>query len=101
MLPTLALILALWTTPTSARVEWTQPPQVRQTCVYVEHVSQPPVLIRCWAWLPPGGYAITLGDVAPVDGMMRPAGGDQYLISWDGHAEKAPLRSLLYLPGFW
>ena len=91
---------ALWTGPGRAVVSWEQPPQVHLTCVYVEHVNQPPILIRCWAWLPPGGYAITLGDVAPVDGRMRPQGQDQYIVSFDGATEKAPLRSLLYLPAF-
>ena len=91
-------ISALWTSPTTARVTWSQPPQVQLTCVYRVPVSQPPILIRCWQWLPPGGYAMTIGDVAPVDGNMRPAGGDSYIVTQDETVIHAPLRSVTRLP---
>lgn len=89
---------ARWDGPGRATVAWSQPPNIHLTCLYRDPADASPILVRCWLWLPPGGYGVLLGSEAPVDGNLRPQGGDEYVLTHDEQVSRAPLRSVSYLP---
>lgn len=96
----LLLFTALWGGPSRAVISWSQPDNVAQTCLYRQPAQQTPILIRCFVAAPPGGHAVTLGDVGPLDASYRATAGDTFVLIQDGARQTAPLRSVVYFPFF-
>ena len=89
----LALFTATWQRPNVARLNWTQPAGVHETCL-VKNTT----LIGCWYDLPAGLTGLSLGATGPMDANYRPVAGDVFTLAYDGNlAGRAPLRSVVYL----
>lgn len=94
----LILLLALWTSPHSARITWIQPENVQLTCLIRQGKDGSSALINCWPNLSAGPKEIDLGDVGPLDGNQRPRDGDTFKAIFDGQSVTAPLMARLYAP---
>jgi hypothetical protein len=79
--------------PGHARIVWTQPAHVQQTCL-----SRNATLIQCWRDLPPGPRVVTLGSQGPLDAAYRPEAGDVFTLALDGAIHRTTLRSVVRLP---
>lgn len=92
---------ATWQRPAVARLSWSQPAAIHETCVIRIPAAGASVLIGCWYDLQAGATGLTLGGVGPMDGNYRPTALDVYELSFDdGVAERAALRGVVYLPVF-
>lgn len=94
MIPFLLLLSALWGGPGWAVLTWQG-----AGCLYRQPQGGTPVLVACYPR--EGSYTVELGNIGPLDAAYRPAAGDIYTL-WrpDGSIEQAPLRSIVYFPGF-
>jgi len=89
---------ARWSSPTVARIRWSQPADIALTCLTRETAAEARWPIHCWRDLPAGLTAFTLGDIGPLNYTAHPAPGDTYLLELDNHIERAELLSLVWMP---
>jgi len=88
---------ARWVSSTIAVIRWQQPAAIGMTCLTRETATHQRWLMRCWADLPAGLTAFTLGDTGPLDYMAHPQVGDRYVLTLDDHEERAELLALVWL----
>lgn len=92
---------ARWDRPNTARIVWTQPNAVTETCFHRQPMDGQSVLITCLYNVPSGPNTLFLGNKGPLNASYRPQGGDTFVIVFDNAATiSAPLRSVSYLPAF-
>ncbi len=89
---------ATWQRPGVARLNWSQPANVHETCLIKAPAAGISVLIGCWYDLPAGDTGLTLGAQGPMDASFRPAAGDVFTLTQDGQKEHAPLVGRVFLP---
>lgn len=93
-------LTAQWQRPHVARLSWTQPAGVRNTCIFRGVVETQSILIGCWADLPAGATGLSLGGKGPMDGNLKPQPRDIFILDQDGAVSTAQLRGVVYLPVF-
>ncbi len=93
---------ATWQRPSVARVAWSQPAGIDQTCLYRAPVNQSAILLNCWGDLPQGNTGLALPGATGNDHTRFPAVGDVYTLTMDSNiVASAPLRAVLRLPAFY
>ena len=88
---------ATWVGDSVARLTWTQPVGIRETCLYRAPAHATGILVQCWPSLPAGATVVHLGASAGLDGAFRPVAGDSVVLTQDRAARRAQLRGVVYL----
>jgi hypothetical protein len=87
---------ALWDSDHGTTIQWTQ---AGRGCLSVEHATGERAFVGCYERT--GTITIELGHVGPLDGTLRPAAGDVFILQTQGQTYRAPLRGrAVYLPVF-
>ena len=89
---------ATWQRPGVARLAWSVPGGVVETCLIKEPARGSSVLIGCWYDLPAGPTGLSLGAQGPIDGSFRPTAGDVFVLTQDNQTvARAELRGVVYV----